>query len=67
LPWLHLIVVIGMARMTGGRKLVETFLVVRVMLRLALGRMAERSGPLLMIDESYPSPAVSGVSEVVRV
>jgi hypothetical protein len=53
--------------MTGARKLVGTFLVVLVMLPPALGRKAEQSGQLLAIDESYPSPAVSGVSGAARV
>jgi hypothetical protein len=56
-----------MARMIVVRKLVETFLVVLVMLPPALGRMAERSDLLLVIDESYPSPVVSGVSGAARV
>ena len=55
-----------MERMTGVRKLVGTFLVVLVMLPPALGRMAEQSDRLLAIVESYPSPVVSGVSEVER-
>jgi hypothetical protein len=54
-----------MARMIVVRKLVGTFLVVLVMLRLALGHKVGQSDLLLVTDGSYPSPVVSGVSEVV--
>ena len=52
--------------MIGVRKLVGTFLVVLVMPPPALGRMAEQSDQLLVIDGSYPSPVESGVNEAVK-